>query len=164
MVIAWMKEAEVFALAFALGVVAGLRALTAPTVVSWAVRLGWLDLRHTWLAFLGYAVTPYVLTAFAIFELVMDKLPKTPSRKTPPAFVSRLIIGAFSGTTLCIAAQQSPTAGALFGGLGAAAGTLGGYEMRTRLVKALGVPDFVIALLEDALAVGCGFFVVSRFS
>jgi uncharacterized membrane protein len=116
------------------------------------------------LAFLGYALTPYVFTAFAIFELVMDKLPKTPSRKTPMAFASRIVLGALSGAALCIAAQQSPAAGAIFGGLGGVAGTLGGYEARTRLVKSLAVPDFVIALIEDALAVGGGLFVVSRFS
>ena len=49
------------------------------------------------------------------------------------------------------------------GGLGAVAGTLGGYEARTRLVKAPHAPDFVIALVEDAVAVGGGFFLVSRF-
>ena len=163
-VIVWMNESEVFVLAFALGIVAGLRALTAPAVVSWAARLGWLDLRHTWLAFLGYAVTPYVFTAFAIFELVMDKLPKTPSRKMPMAFASRLVLGAFSGAALCMAAQHSPAAGAVFGGFGAVAGTLGGYEARTRLVKGLRAPDFAIALLEDIITVGAGLFIVSRFS
>ena len=49
------------------------------------------------------------------------------------------------------------------GGLGAVAGTLGGYEARTRLVKAFNVPDFVIALLEDAVAVCGGILIVSRF-
>ena len=159
-----MNAAEVFVLAFALGVVAGLRSFTAPTVVSWAARLRWLDLQHTWLAFLGYAVTPYVFTAFAIFELVMDKLPKTPSRKKPAGFAARIVLGAFSGTALCVAAQHSPAAGAVLGGLGGVAGTLGGYEARTRLVKGLRVPDFLIALLEDAVAVGGGLFIVSRFS
>ena len=159
-----MNAGEVFVLAIALGIVAGLRSFTAPTVVSWAARLRWLDLQHTWLAFLGYAVTPYVFTAFAIFELVMDKLPKTPSRKKPAAFAVRIVLGAFSGTALCVAAQHFPAAGTVLGGLGGVAGTLGGYEARTRLVKGLRVPDFVIALLEDAVAVGGGLFVVSRFS
>jgi len=31
------------------------------------------------------------------------------------------------------------------------------------LVKALKVPDFVIAFLEDAVAVGRGLLIVSRF-
>jgi uncharacterized membrane protein len=115
------------------------------------------------LAFLGYALAPYVFTAFAIFELVMDKLPNTLSRKTPVAFASRIVLGAFSGAALCTAAQHSPAAGALCGGFGAVVGTLGGYEARTRLVKSLRISDFGIALLEDAVAVGGGLFIVSRF-
>ena len=158
-----MNASSVFALAFAIGVIAGLRALTAPAVVSWAARLSWLNLQNTWAAFLGYAATPYIFTVFAIGELVNDKLPKTPSRKAPPSFAVRIVLGAFSGAALCAGANQSAALGAVAGGLGAVAGTLGGYEARSRLVKALGTPDFVIALLEDAVAVAGGFFIVSRF-
>ena len=38
------------ALALLMGVVAGLRAMTAPAAVSWAARLGIIDLSGTWLA------------------------------------------------------------------------------------------------------------------
>ncbi len=159
-----MNTATVFALAFAIGIVDGLRSLTAPAVVSWAARLKWLDLQYTWLAFLGNAVTPYVFTVLAVGELIADKLPRTPSRKAPRGFAARVALGAFTGMTLCVAAQKSPGAGAALGGLGAVVGTLGGYEARTRLVKGLKVPDFVIALLEDAVAIGGGLLIVSRFS
>jgi uncharacterized membrane protein len=91
-----MNTATVFALAFAIGVADGLRSLTAPAVVSWAARLKWLDLQHTWLAFLGYAVTPYLFTALAVGELVADKLPNTPSRKAPEGFAARVVLGAFT--------------------------------------------------------------------
>jgi len=37
-----MSENSVFFLAVGIGIVAGLRALTAPAAVSWAARLGWL--------------------------------------------------------------------------------------------------------------------------
>ena len=46
-----------YVLAFLIGVVAGLRALTPLAAVSWAARLGWLHLENTWLAFLGFAAT-----------------------------------------------------------------------------------------------------------
>jgi uncharacterized membrane protein len=46
---------------------------------------------------------------------------------------------------------------------GAIAGAFTGYEVRKRLVRALKVPDFVIALLEDAVAIGGGLLIVSRF-
>ncbi len=42
-----------YVLAFVIGVIAGLRSLTAPAVVSWAARLGLLHLENTWLSFLG---------------------------------------------------------------------------------------------------------------
>jgi len=158
-----MNTTSVFALAFAIGVIAGLRALTAPMVVSWAARLQWLAVSGTWASFLGSAATPYIFTLLALGELVNDKLPKTPSRKAPPSFAFRIVSGAFSGAALATGVSHSAALGAICGGLGAVAGTLGGYEARTRLVKALQVPDLVIALVEDAVAVGGGFFLASRF-
>jgi uncharacterized membrane protein len=152
-----------YVLAFLIGVIAGLRALTAPAAVSWAARLGWLHLENTWLAFLGYAATPYILSVLAVGELINDKLPKTPSRKAPPGFIARIVTGALCGAALA-AADGSLIAGLLAGGLGAIAGTLGGYEFRARLVRAIGGKDLPIALLEDAIAVGGAFLIVARVS
>lgn len=143
--------------AFLIGVVAGLRSFTAPMAVSWAARLGWLHLDNTWLAFLGFAATPYILTVLAIGELVADKLPKTPSRKAPPGFIARLVTGALSGGAFG-AATDSVIGGMLAGALGAVAGTLGGYEFRVRSVRAIGGKDLPIALLEDAIAIAGAFF------
>jgi uncharacterized membrane protein len=159
-----MDTLSAFALAFAIGFVAGLRSMTPLAVVSAAAHFGWLDLRHTWASFLGSTVALCVFSVLALAELVGDKLPMTPSRKSPGPFAGRIIVGALTGAALGTAARQSLIAGALFGALGAVAGTLGGYEARTRLVKALRVPDLVIALLEDAVAVGGGLFIVSRFT
>lgn len=68
-------------LALAMGIVAGLRAFTAPAAVSWAAHHGWLHFDGSWLAFLGYSWAPWILTALALVELVTDQLPSTPSRK-----------------------------------------------------------------------------------
>jgi len=153
---------SIFALAFLIGVAAGLRSLTAPAVVSWGARLGWLHLENTWLAFLGAPITPYILSLLAIGELIGDKLPKTPSRKSPMGFSARIVTGA-----LCGAALGAPTGaqvgGLLAGVIGAVAGTLGGYEARRRLVRAIGGKDLPIALLEDAIAIGGAVWIVSRF-
>ena len=152
-----------YVLAFLIGVVAGLRALTAPAVVSWAARLGWLHLEDTGLAFLGYTFTPWVLSVLAIGELIADKLPKTPSRKAPPGFVARLVTGSLCGAALG-AASHVMIGGLVAGLIGAVAGTLGGYEVRTRLVKATGGKDMPIALLEDAVAILGSVWIAGGFA
>jgi len=158
-----MNTTTVLALAFAIGVVGGLRSMTAPAVTSLAAHWKWFSLQNSGLSFMGSAVAAYLFAAAAIGELVVDKLPKAPSRKELPGLIARIVFGGLSGATLCAAANQSAALGVALGGLGGVAGTFAGYELRTRLVKALKVPDFVIALLEDAVAIGVGFFIVSRF-
>jgi uncharacterized membrane protein len=152
----------IYVLAFLIGVVAGLRALTAPAVVSWAARFGWVHLENTWLAFLDAAVTPYVASVLAVGELINDKLPKTPSRKAPLSFAARIVTGGISGAAL--GASQSAMGGLVAGALGAIVGTLGGYEARTRAANAIGKKDLPIALIEDAIAVAGAFWIASRLS
>src|ERR1700689_2572216 len=127
----------IYVFAFLIGVIAGLRSLTAPAVVSWAARLGWLHVENTWLAFLGFAATPYILSVLAVGELIADKLPNTPSRKAPPGFIARIVTGGLSGAALG-ANGGSWMAGLAAGAIGAIVGTLGGYQFRVRLVKATG--------------------------
>jgi uncharacterized membrane protein len=152
-----------YVLAFLIGVIAGFRSMTAPAVVSWGARLGWLHLQDTPLAFLGAAITPYILSVLAIGELINDKLPKTPSRKTPVPFAARVVMGALCGAALG-APTEAASGGLLAGSAGAVAGTLGGYEVRTRAVKAIGGKDLPIALIEDAVAICGAVWIVSRFS
>ncbi|MET0313982.1 MAG: DUF4126 family protein [Hansschlegelia sp.] len=134
-----------------IGFVAGLRAMTAPAAVSWAAHLGWIDLSSSWLAFLGYAWTPYVFTALALIEFVTDQLPSTPSRKVPPQFGARIVMGALAGAALG-AAGGSLVVGLIAGIVGAVAGTLGGAAARAKLAAAFG-RDLPAALLEDLVAI-----------
>lgn len=141
----------VYLLALLLGLVAGLRAMTAPAVVSWAAHLGWLDLSGTWLAFLGNTWARWILTLFALGELVTDQLPSTPSRTVPIQFGARITTGALSG------AAVGASGGAMIGGLlagiiGAIIGTLGGRAFRARLASAFG-SDRPAAFIEDAVAI-----------
>ena len=135
--------------------------MTAPAAVSWAARLGWLRLENSPLAFLGFTAAPYILTVLAIAELINDKLPKTPSRKALVPFAARIAMGALSGAALG-ASGGALAGGLLAGALGAVAGTLGGYELRMRLVKAMGGKDLPIALFEDAIAIVAAFLIVSQ--
>ena len=87
----------VYLLALLIGVIAGLRAMTAPAAMSWAAYLGWLPLDGTILAFLGSVWAVGILTLLALVELVTDQLPSTPSRKVPVQFGARLASGALAG-------------------------------------------------------------------
>jgi uncharacterized membrane protein len=147
-------------LAFLIGVVAGLRAMTAPAAVSWAAHLGLLPLQGTPLAWLGYAFTPYIFTVLALGELLNDKLPKTPSRTVPPQFIARVISGSLVGAAIG-AAGQSLILGLVAGAIGAVAGTLGGAALRSKLAALFG-KDLPAALLEDAIAIILSIVVVTR--
>jgi len=87
-----------YLLALLIGIVAGLRTMTAPAAVSWAAHLGWLRLDNTWLAFLGYASTPWILTLLAAGELVTDQLPSTPRRTVPVQLGARIRGGGSVGS------------------------------------------------------------------
>jgi uncharacterized membrane protein len=147
-------------LAVCIGIVAGLRAVTAPAGVSWAARLGWANLHGSILAFMGTTVAVVVFSLGAIGEYVNDKLPKTPSRTAPPSFIARIAMGGLSGACIGASAHASLIAGALLGAVGAVIGTLEGYQARTRLVKALRVKDLFVALPEDLVAIGFAFLVM----
>jgi uncharacterized membrane protein len=154
-----MTTYTIYCLALLIGVVAGLRTMTAPAAVSWAANLGVLKLGGTWLAFLGSAVTPWVFTIAAVAELISDQLPSTPSRKTPLPFAARVLSGALCGSAVAIAAG-SWTIGAACGAIGAILGTLGGFGFRNRLAQAFR-RDRAAAFLEDAVAIAGAAVIVA---
>ena len=147
-----------YALALLAGVLAGSRAFTAPAAVSWAARLVHLNLGGSWLAFMGYAWTPFIFTLLAIVEFVTDQLPSTPSRKVPMQFGARLVTGALSGATIGVAAG-SWIGGLIAGVIGAGIGTLGGAEVRSQMAKAFG-RDQPAAFIEDAGAIILGLIII----
>jgi uncharacterized membrane protein len=148
--------------AFLIGFFAGLRSLTAPAVTAWAAHLGWLRLDRP-LSLIGSFPSAVILTLLAIAELVADKLPKTPNRTSPPGLIARILTGALSGACVAASGGQGALPGAIVGAIGGVAGCFGGYQARTRLVRATGGPDIYIALLEDLVAVAGSLWVVSRF-
>jgi uncharacterized membrane protein len=156
-----MNPTYVLALAFGIGIVAGLRSLTAPAAVSWAACYGALDLHGTPLQFMGSTVTVAIFSLLALLEYVADLLPRTPNRTTPGPLITRIIMGALAGASLSVAAGQSLLAGAVLGGIGAVIGAFSGYEVRRRLVMGLKVRDVFIAILEDLVAIVLAYFIVS---
>lgn len=150
-----MTHSVVLVFALLIGAVAGLRAMIAPAVVSWAALLHWINMDGTWASWVGHPVTVAVVTIAAVVELVADVLPAMPSRTTTAPFAVRIVLGAFAGAV--IGTAWGYTVSGLGAGItGAALGTLGGYEARKRLAAARGGRDLPIAVAEDVVAVAAG--------
>jgi uncharacterized membrane protein len=143
-------------LVFGIGVTAGLRTMTAPAVVAWAVHLGWINLSGSPLAFVGSVWVVALFTLGAFTEYVIDQLPSTPGRTTAGPLTARIVMGLFTGACLGTGEGASAWVGALIGAAGAIAGAFGGYQARVRLVRGLHVPDAAVAIPEDLVAVGLG--------
>ena len=150
----------VFVLALGIGIVAGLRSLTAPAVVAWGAHLSWLNLHGSPLAFIGSTPAVAILSVLAIGELVADKLPMIPKRTAPAPLMARVVTGGLCGACLCAALGKSLLAGTLLGGIGGIVGAFLGYGIRRRLD--LHIKDLMVAACEDLVAVGLALFLVSR--
>lgn len=157
-----MSAGFVFLLAFGIGFVAGLRALTAVAVVAWAAYLGWLSLSGSPLAFMGSVWAVGIFSLLAVIELITDQLPSTPARTTAPPFIARMLSGALAGASIGAAGGAMLALGSLLGVIGAIVGTFGGYQARVGLVRSLRVPDIAIAIPEDVIAIGLGLLLVTR--
>ena len=153
---------HMYALALLIGVIAGLRTMTAPTAISWAAWSGRLALEGSWLAFLGYSWTPWIFTVLALGEFVGDQLPSTPSRTVPMQFGARLVSGAICGAAIG-SPHHAMLGGLLAGVVGAVIGTLGGHAFRRRLA-AWFKKDPLAAFIEDAIAVGGALLIVLNLS
>ncbi len=126
--------------AFGIGAVAGSRSL-APAAMLVRGGSGWSR----------------AAKLLAAGELLGDKLPMIPSRMSRPALGVRAVSGAWSGGTVASARSGNRLAGMAFGLGGALLGSWLGYTLRANLVKKRGMPDFAIALAEDALALGVAY-------
>ena len=158
-----MNSGFVLLLALGIGIVAGLRSLTAPAVVAWAAHFDWIHLAGSPLAFMGSKWTAAVFTLLALGELVADQLPGTPARTAAVGLSARIVTGALCGASFAVAGGARLWLGAVAGAIGGIAGAFGGYQARVGLVRALRVPDFAVAIPEDIVAIGLGLFLPSRF-
>ncbi len=134
-----------------LGIVTGLRTMTAIAAVCWAAWLTWLP-EHGWANWTTYLATAVIFSLLAAGEYIGDTLPKTPSRKAPGPLVARLVFGGLVGALGASAISEPLAGGILVGVAGAAIGTYGGYAARHWASERVG-NDLPVALLESACAI-----------
>ncbi len=139
-----------------LGVVAGMRSLSAPALLSQRlsqdteVTVGRIE------QVLASKVGARTLAVLALGELVADKLPQTPARIAPPSLVIRLLSGAFVGASVARRDKRPVLGPALIGAAGALASSFAFYTLRKFATQRLRVPNVVAGLLEDALTAAIG--------
>ena len=137
--------------------------MTAPAVVSWAAYVGWMNLAGSPLGFMASRWSVVIFTILAFGEFIVDLLPGTPARTTAFPLMARIIVGLGVGVAVAIDGGFILRLGATGGAVGAVAGAFGGYQARVKLVGTLHVPDTVVAIPEDMIAVGLGLLFASGF-
>jgi uncharacterized membrane protein len=120
--------------------VAGLRSMTAPAIANAAKR----------------NAAAGMLATLAVGEMIVDKLPFVPSRTQWPSLLVRAATGAAAAWVLPSETVREQRNAAILGAVGAIAGSYLGEVLRRRAVQALHIPDPVVALVEDGIAVGAG--------
>jgi uncharacterized membrane protein len=143
--------------AFGWGVIAGMRSMSAPAFTSHYLSRSFSPVfAGSPLRFLQSAKVATGLKVLAGTEIIGDKLPGAPNRIAAPVLTFRILSGALVGAAYRLHNNQSVPAGAILGGVGAVAGSYAFCFLRTELAKNTTVPDWVYALLEDALMVTGG--------
>lgn len=156
------NDFQTYAGATVAGAVAGMRAMTAPALVSRLVQAGHLPMGHAVSSLFEHASSTKVTVALALGELVADKLPFTPRRTIPGALITRAVTGGLSGAAIANSRRRSPLLGALLGGAAAVGMAYAAYQFRKKLTTDWHIPDTLVALAEDAIAVGVGYSALRR--
>lgn len=140
-----------------LGAVAGMRSMAAPALVSAYLRQQNVHATRSGpLQWLATKEAGAALTLLAAAELAGDKLPGIPDRIAPLPLAGRAASGALSGAALGEAEDEQPASGAVLGAAAAVVSAFIMYHLRRAASEKLGVPDPLLALLEDGLAVRGG--------
>jgi len=104
--------------------------------------------------------TRRLLVAAAAGELVIDKLPMTPSRLEPAGLAGRLVMGALAAGLFAQTRQAPWLPAAAIGASSAVVAAKVGHDVRARLAR--DAPDPAVAVVEDALALGLAAAGASR--
>ncbi len=149
--------------AFGIGVIAGMRSMMAPALVSRKLSQTTPNpLSNSPLHFMTSSKTATTFAVLAGGELIGDKLPNTGDRTAFPQITGRILSGGLCGAALTETDGESLSHGAIFGAVGAVAGTFAFFQLRHYLTHEKDLPDLWVAVAEDVLAIGAGWLVVNE--
>jgi uncharacterized membrane protein len=135
-----------------LGLVTGLRTMTAMAVLCWFAYAGQLSVEDSWAGWSAKLLTAIIFTALAVGEYVGDKLPKTPNRTSPFPLIARLVFAGLVGAIVAAGLNGSGVEGVILCVLGALIGAFAGILIRREIVLKLRCKDWPVALVEDLSA------------
>lgn len=152
-----LKISKSFWQVLGLGLLAGMRATSAPTVVSHVLsKHPSRQLAKSPLRFMQSGGMALGMKVLAIGELVGDKLPKTPNRTSTTGVIGRCLSGSLAGATIYKASGNNALTGALLGSIVALGSTFGSYYLRKFIVDKAHVFDPYVGVIEDTLVTGGG--------
>lgn len=149
--------ANVYVKAVCLGIIAGMRSMSAPALVSNKMAREQSPLIvNSPFKLLAAPKAANALKMLAAGEMIADKTSVIPNRISPFPLVARALSGAVCGASLCASEGTRADLGGVVGGLTAIASTYGFYHLRRRLGEDAGLPDTLLGLAEDAIVVAGG--------
>lgn len=148
------SDRKTFAKAIGLAIIAGMRSMAAPALVSHHFSRRQLqEIAPTPFRVLGSPKTAAALKALALGEMVADKLPMIPARISPGPLAARAISGALCGASICAAGRKQIGLGALAGSIAAVGSAYAFYHLRRKAGEETKAPDALLGLTEDAIVV-----------
>ena len=145
----------------ALGALAGMRANSAPAVVSHILShhpSGQLE--NSPLKLIQSPKVANALKVLALGEFVGDKLPFAGDRIKPVSVTFRSLSGSLAGTSIYKANGNHALAGAVLGAAAAFSSTFGSFYLRKMIVKKTGIYDPIIGAIEDILVIGAAISLI----
>jgi uncharacterized membrane protein len=144
-----------------LGVLAGMRSMTPPALVSFYLSRNRPSVDSKLIGLLASRRSTIGLALLAAGELSADKFPQTPARTFAPALLGRIGTGALAAAALCAAKGQNRWIGATIGAVATVSATFATYYARLAVNRRL--PNVASGLLEDSLLLGAGWWLLRRW-
>jgi uncharacterized membrane protein len=143
-----------------LGVVTGMRSMTAIAALSWAAWLGLVP-EQGWATWIAHLIVVIFFTSCALGEYYVDTLPRTPKRTELGPALARVVVGALVGALAAAAIDEPVAGGIIFGAGGAIIGAWGGFFVRMTVARIFR-RDFPAALLETVSAIALAIFAIAK--
>lgn len=144
-----------------LGVLAGMRSMTPPALVSLYLNRNPQLRKGTLSNFLGSGNSLTAFTLLALGEITADKFPQAPNRTFAPALVGRLGTSALASAAIAEAHGENQTVAAALSAAVTGVATFATFQARIAANRYL--PNPVTGVLEDTILFSIGASLLRRW-